>query len=139
MRGWTLPKRRALVIVPDDVLWYLPFEALVPDAGEAGDGAGRSRADPLRTDGGAGDQQSAAAAPHAADRHRRQRAKRAMTTRRHSEEMLQELEKVVSGPLRLPSPLPEPPRLVAPLLDALIGFDDIEANRRGALRLVAAA
>jgi hypothetical protein len=39
--------------------------------------------------------------------------------------MLQELEQTVNGPLRLPSPLPESPRLVAPLLDELINFNDV--------------
>ena len=27
-----LGKTKSLVIVPDDLLWYLPFESLVPDA-----------------------------------------------------------------------------------------------------------
>jgi hypothetical protein len=47
-------------------------------------------------------------------------------------EMVQELEKVVSGPLRIPAPLPEPPRLINQLLDTLIGFDDIEASPEAA-------
>jgi hypothetical protein len=44
----------------------------------------------------------------------------------NGEEAIQNLEKVVSGPVRLPTPLPEPGYLVAPLLDGLVSLDDIE-------------
>ena len=55
MRGWTSPKRRASIIVPDDVLWYLPFEVLVPDAANAEKVLADRVSDSVRTDGRAGD------------------------------------------------------------------------------------
>jgi hypothetical protein len=120
-----LTKTTGLIIVPDDVLWYLPFEALVPDGATpqtmladsvairygptAALAIGSSR--PLRRP-----QRTAIVA----------NPKSAGETAPLNDEMLQELEKIVSGPLRVSSPLPEPPHLVAPLLDELFGFDDLE-------------
>jgi hypothetical protein len=117
-------KTTSLVIVPDDVLWYLPFEVLAPDAADTetllGDRA-LIRYGPT----------AALAIGNGAPLRRPQRTgivaneKRSDDTAAPNEEMLQELDQVVSGPLRLPSPLPEPPRFVAPLLDELIGFDEV--------------
>jgi hypothetical protein len=126
-------KTTGLVIVPDDVLWYLPFEVLVPDA--------------ANTDALLGDRvlirygpTAALAVSRGSPLRRPQRTgivaneKRSDDSTAPNEEMLKELDQVVVGPLRLPSPLPEPPRLVAPLLDQLINFDEvtIDAGTAGA-------
>ena len=47
------------------------------------------------------------------------------------EAALQELVSAVTGPLVLPEPLKEPARLVSPLLDGLVVFDDIQADTLG--------
>ena len=123
-----LAKTRAMVIVPDDLLWYLPFDALVT-AGAKPEGvlAGRIaiRYGP-----------TAALAVSGAESLRRPQhtgiVANELTIGDHQADvsaMLQELEKVVSGPVRLPSPLPEPPHLVAALLDGLIVLDDVDGDR----------
>jgi hypothetical protein len=43
----------------------------------------------------------------------------------NADELVQSLEKAVNGSVRLAKPLPEPAYLVAPLLDALVSFDEI--------------
>ncbi|MCI0335501.1 MAG: CHAT domain-containing protein [Planctomycetes bacterium] len=122
-----LAKTTSLIIVPDDVLWYLPFEALVPDPAKPeivladrvlvryGPTASLAVSSPLPL-------------------RRPQRTGIVATqqgndeTATPSEEMLQELEQVVSGPVRLPTPLPEPARVISPLMDELIGFDDVQLD-----------
>ncbi|MEX0612377.1 MAG: CHAT domain-containing protein, partial [Pirellulales bacterium] len=121
-----LAKTTSLVIVPDDVLWYLPFEALVP---------GGANADAVLADRVAiryGPLASLAVANQRALR-RPQRTgivanKLAADNTAAGDALIQELEKVVSGAVRLPTPLPEPAYLVAALLDGLISLDDIEVR-----------
>jgi hypothetical protein len=43
--------------------------------------------------------------------------------------MLDELGKLVSGPVRVPSPLPEPAQLISVLLDQLISFDEVDMTQ----------
>jgi hypothetical protein len=47
------------------------------------------------------------------------------------EEAVQELEQLLTGPVRLPAPLPEPGHLIATLLDELIVLDSTEPPRDG--------
>ncbi len=121
---------KSLVIVPDNLLWYVPFEALIPGGGKkekvladrfpirygptAALAVSNSR--PLRrvqhTGILPGDLKFAGEEPD--------RAK-----------LLQDLRDVVAGPLVLPEPLPEPAPLVSPLLDTLIVLDEIPANSIG--------
>jgi hypothetical protein len=117
-------KTASLVIVPDDVLWHLPFEVLVPDAANTetlladrvliryGPTAALaiSRGSPLRRV-----QRTGIVANET----------RSDDSAAPNDDELQELDQVVAGPLRLPSPLPEQPRLIAPLLDQLINFDEV--------------
>jgi hypothetical protein len=117
-------KTTALRIVPDDVLWYLPFEALVPSAPKEAAVLGDrivvryaptaslavAQGTPLRRPQRVG----IVANELAADKDL------------NGEELIKSLEKVVTGPMRLPLPLPEPGHLVAPLLDGLIALDDID-------------
>ncbi len=122
-----LAQTTRLVIVPDGVLWYLPFEALLPSGMQEtiladhvpiryGPTAALAVAkqQPLRRPQHTG---IVANEPIAGD------------ADAGREEMLQELEKVVTGPLRLTSPLAEPSHLITALLDGLISFDSIAADR----------
>ena len=116
--------------MPDNLLWYLPFEALIP-AGGKGDktfadlipirygptaALAVSNPRPLRrpqhTGILAGDMKFAG---EQADR----------------DKLLQELVSAVAGPLVLPEPLNEPARLVSPLLDGLVVLDDIQGDTLG--------
>jgi hypothetical protein len=120
-----------LTIVPDDVLWYLPFDALIPDAAEAettladlvpiryGPTAALavSRSQPLRRPQNTGivanDVQLGGDSADA-------------------EELLEDLEQAAAGPVRIPSPLPQPAALVTPLLDGLVVLDEVESDRMSA-------
>ena len=123
-------KSQASSSCPTTVLWYLPFEALIPAAGK-GDktfadlfpvrygptaALAVSNPRPLRrpqhTGILAGDLKFAG---EPADR----------------DAALQELVGAVVGPLVLPEPLKEPARLVSPLLDGLIVLDDIQGDTLG--------
>jgi CHAT domain len=123
-----LAKTKSLTIVPDDVLWYLPFEALLP--------GGANSADVLA------DQLSIRYGPTAALAVGEARPMRrlqhtgilandfaAADKEAGGEEAVQELEQAVTGPVRLPTPLPEPGHLVATLLDELIVLDEVEPGR----------
>lgn len=122
-----LAKTTSLIIVPDDVLWYLPFEALVPDSAKPE----TVLADRVLLRYGP----TAALAIASPNPLRRPQRTGIVATQQGadkdalpSEEMLEELDKLVSGPVRMPTPLPEPSRVVSPLLDELISFDEIDLN-----------
>jgi CHAT domain len=123
-----LAKTTSLVIVPDDVLWYLPFEALIP----AGIKPASVLADrvPLRY------------GPTAALALRRpQPLRRPLHTGvvanhvkfgkddAETGALVEQLREVQPGAVPLPEPLPEPPHLVGALLDGLIVLDDVDAER----------
>jgi hypothetical protein len=123
-----LTKTTALSIVPDDLLWYLPFEALVPEA-----------AQPAST---LGDRVALRYGPTAALAMSNPRTLRRTqhtgivandlslgASESDTKEMLSELEKAVIGPLRLPTPLPVPGHLVTALLDTLVVLDDVDPAR----------
>jgi hypothetical protein len=128
-------KLTSLAIVPDNVLWYLPFEATIP-AGGKGDktladlfpihygptaALAVSNPRPLRrpqhTGIIPGDMKFAG---EPADR----------------ESALQQLANSIPGPLVLPEPLSQPARLVSPLLDGLITLDDIQGDTIGDVSLL---
>ena len=120
-----LDKTTGLVIVPDVVLWYLPFEALV----SAG-----SKSPAVLADGVTIRYGPTAALAVADSRPLRRRQRTGIVANElekndaalNGEEAIQNLEQVVIGPVRLPTPLPEPGYLVAPLLDGLVSLDDID-------------
>jgi len=126
-----LAKTNSLIIVPDDVLWYLPFEALVPDPAKPE----TVLADRVLLRYGP-TAALAIARPHPLRRPQRTgivaTQKSSDKDAMPSDEMLEELDKLVSGPVRMPAPLPEPPRFVSPLLDEFISFDDIDPNAQSA-------
>jgi CHAT domain len=123
-----LDKTKRLIIVPDDLLWYLPFDALVAGSGNAD----LALADRLTMSYGP----TAALAVASPRRLRRPQvtgivanellSKEAAVT--GGDEIIDELAKVVSGPIQLPTPLSEPGYLVAALLDGLISLDEIETQ-----------
>jgi tetratricopeptide (TPR) repeat protein len=126
-----LAKTKSLVIVPDGWLWYLPFEALVtPDA---------------RTQNLLSDRLLVRYGPTAAlavgDERPLRRTQHTgiaandlawFDSDASREKALRQLDKAVSGPVRLPSPMPEPGPLVAPLLDELVNLDDVDSSGGGA-------
>lgn len=117
----------SLIIVPDNLLWYLPFEALIP-SGVKGDktladifpirygptaSLAMSLPRPLRrpqhTGILSGDLKFAGDPPE-------------------RDKVLQEMVSAVAGPVVLPEPMPEQARLVAPVLDGLVALDDVQAD-----------
>jgi hypothetical protein len=126
-----LAKTESLVIIPDDVLWYLPFEALLPDPAApshvlaanvpirygptAALAVGNDQ--PLRRPQRTG----IVGAELAADE-----------TISGGDDLWAGLEGVVSGPLRIGTPLSAPGYLIAPLLDTLIVLDDVSSDRASA-------
>lgn len=122
-----ISKITSLVIVPDGLLWNLPFEALIPTGGKSdkplidllpiryGPTAALaiSRLRPLQrpqhTGILAGDMKFAG---EPADR----------------DKLLQELAGAVVGALVLPETMQPPARLVAPVLDGLIVLDDVATD-----------
>jgi hypothetical protein len=120
-------KTTALIIVPDDMLWYLPFEVLTPDAADTE----KTLSDlfPIRYG------PTAALAISKSRPLRRPQHTGIVandlkfgsdTTDRDA--LVQELKDVLSGPLVLPDPSPEPANVVAPLIDHLIALDDVGAT-----------
>jgi hypothetical protein len=125
-----LNKTKGLIIVPDDVLWYLPFDALIADAGNPR----TTLADQVPIRYGP----TAALAVSRSQPLRRPRHTGIVANEirlggdsAESAAMLADLEKAVTGPLRVPSPLPRPAALVSPLLDQLVVLDDVDSDRMG--------
>jgi hypothetical protein len=117
----------ALTIVPDNVLWHLPFEVLVP----VGDKANKVLIDhfPIRY--------GPTAALAISDARPLRRAQHtgilANDMKFAGEEperakLLQELSSALPGPLVLPATLQQPGRLVSPLLDSLIVLDELSGD-----------
>ena len=123
-------KTKGLIIVPDNLLWYLPFEALIP-AGGKGD---KTFADlvPIRYGPTA-----ALAVSNPRPLRRAQHTGILPGDLKFAGEpadrdkLLQELVGAVAGPLVLPEPLNEPARLVSPLLDGFVSLDDIQGDTLG--------
>jgi hypothetical protein len=117
----------SLTIVPDHVLWYLPFEALIPKGGK-GD---KTLADrfPIRYG------PTAALAMSKGRPLRRSQHTGIVSGEMkfageavEREKLLQELAGAVPGPLVLPETMPQPARLMSPLLDGLIALDDVSSE-----------
>lgn len=118
-------KSAELIIVPDDLLWYLPFEALVPakekEAATLTDlvriryaptvGLALDGARPLRRVQRTGIVATGAGPETQAEFFRTE---------------IDRLAAVVRGPVRLPARLPVPAPLVSARLEQLVSLDDIE-------------
>src|SRR5262249_36861918 len=117
-----LAKTTGLIIVPDDLLWYLPFEVLTPDVAKGNKLLGDLF--PIRY----GPTAALAVA-------RPQPLRRSLHTgiiandlkfgsdETDRQALVQELQSVLNGPVMLPESLPQPANLVAPLLDHLVALD----------------
>jgi hypothetical protein len=118
-----------LVIVPDDLLWYLPFEALVFTPANAPPQLLADRR-PIRYGPTAalvvGDDRPVRRTQRAALVGSELNRDEAVTG---GEDLLARLERVVAGPVRLAAPLPASGNLLAPLFDDLIVLDDIGMER----------
>jgi hypothetical protein len=123
-----LAKTKSLIIVPDDLLWYLPLEALVPDA--------------ARTESTLADQLPIRYGPTAALAMSDPRALRRTqhtgivandfslgANEADTQAMLAEFEQAAVGALRLPAQLPVASNLLVPLLDSLVVLDDVDPAR----------
>lgn len=122
-----LAKTTSLVIVPDDVLWYLPFEVLTPDA--ATGGKVLSDLFPIRY----GPTAALAVARPQPLRRPQHTGIVANDLKFESDQTerkarIQELQSVLNGPVMLPESSPESANLLAPLLDHLVAFDAVAAS-----------
>lgn len=122
-----LAKTTSLVIVPDDLLWYMPFEALTP-GGANGDKV-LAELFPVRY-GPTAALAVARPQPLRRPRHTGIIANDLKFAGDESDRtaLVKELESAVSGPLVFAESLPQPANLVSPLIDNLIVIDDISAN-----------
>jgi tetratricopeptide (TPR) repeat protein len=122
-----LAKTGGLVIVPDGVLWYLPFDALVPDGANPDDTLNKV---PIRY-GPTAALSLGNNRPFRRPLHTGIVANELKLGERDADTaaIIAELDAEVSGPVRLSMPLPEPPELVAATLDELIVLDNIEEDR----------
>ncbi|MCC7476037.1 MAG: hypothetical protein IT425_11630 [Pirellulales bacterium] len=115
---------KALLIVPDDLLWYLPFEVLSP----GGQRDGKVLADLLPIRYGP---TAALAVARPAPLRRAQRAGLVANELKFGgdeaarDTLVDDLRNALPGALVMEKSLPQPPALVAALLDELIVFDDI--------------
>ena len=110
------------------MLWYLPFEALIPTGLTPETTLADRYARSLRPDGGPGGCQPL---PLRRPQHTGILANEFKLTGDDAgpqAAVLQELENVVPGPIVLPNALPEPPHLMSPLLDGLIVLDESSAG-----------
>lgn len=123
-------KTTSLVIVPDNLLWYVPFESLIP----SGTKQEKTLADmfPVRYGPTA-----ALAISNPRPLRRTQHTGISPGELKFAGEetdrtkMLQELISAVPGPLVLPETLPHSARLLAPLLDCLIVLNDLSVDTIG--------
>ncbi len=126
-----LTKTTGLIIVPDDILWYLPFEVLTP-AGPKG------AADPekvlsdrfLVRYGPTGALAVARPQPLRRPQHTGIVANDLKFGGDESARaaLVQELESASTGPLVFADSLPQPANLISPLIDQLVVMDDMAAN-----------
>jgi CHAT domain len=118
-----LAKTTSLVIVPDSWLWYLPFEALVPQ-GAKPDGVLADRV-PLHY--------GPTAALAVGDARPFRRTKHTgIVANELGADAIKPLMDAVEAPLPLSPPLPQPGYLIAPLLDELVVMDNVELDRNSA-------
>ncbi len=125
-------KTKSLVIVPDDLLWYLPFESLVPDA---------AKSDSTLADRFAIRYGPTAALSLSNPRELRRTQHTGIVANElktganeaDTEAMVADLEKAAFAPVRLPAQLPMPAHLVLPLLDTLVVLDDVDPARTATL------
>jgi len=135
-----LTKVTSLIIVPDDVLWYLPFEVLTPVTANAvapAPGANASAngekllADhfPLRY-GPTGALAVGRPQPLRRTQHTGIVANDLKFGGEEADRaaLVQELASAFTGPLVFADSLPEPANVVSPLLDQLIVMDDVASN-----------
>jgi hypothetical protein len=123
-----LAKTTSLIIVPDDVLWYLPFGVLVPTGPNPAAVDNKVLADRFSIRYGP----SAALAVARPQPLRRPRHTGIVANdlkfggdEANRAALLQELEDALPGPLVLTDALPAPVNLISPLIDRLIVMDDI--------------
>jgi hypothetical protein len=127
-----LGKTKSLAIVPDDLLWYLPFEALVPDA---------TKPQSTLADRFAIRYGPTAALAMSNPRELRRTQHTGIVANElktgandaDTEAIVAELEKAAFGSVRLPAQLPVPAHLVLPLLDTLVVLDDVDPARTAAM------
>lgn len=122
-----LKKIKSLIIVPDDLLWYLPFEVLIP--GEKNGDKVLADLLPLRY----GPTAALAVSRPQPLRRPQHTAIIAHDVKFGGDDtdrsaLVQELEKVFTGPVVMGETLPQPPNLVAALVDHLINLDSFAPN-----------
>lgn len=122
-----LKKTKSLIIVPDDLLWYLPFDVLIP-GGPNGD---KVLADllPLRY----GPTAALAVARPQPLRRPRHTGIVANELKFGGDDtdraaLLKELTDGFTGPITFSESLPQPPNLVAALIDQLVNLDSFAPN-----------
>jgi hypothetical protein len=125
-----LTNTTGLIVVPDDVLWYLPFEVLTPGGGAAAK-ADKPLADlfPVRY-GPTGALAIAQSQPLRRPQHTGIVANNLKFggDEASREALLQELQASFAGPIVIPEQMPEPANLVAGLLDQLVVIDDLAST-----------
>jgi len=118
-----LSKTTELVIVPDGVLWHVPFEALQPSTG--GNKQYIIDRTPLRLAPTIG---FAAGVPDSPRLIRTTGIAASSDDDYQSEQLVSDLKDVVEGPLVLESPLPAPSTLLASQLEQLLVLAEAELN-----------
>ncbi len=119
-------KTSRLTIVPDGVLWYVPFEALVLESPE-------SRVEGREQEGGLIDRTLIHYGPTAAlavgeGRPFRRVQQTAIIANNLAAELTPRFPKTLH-PISLPTPLPEQGSLIAPLLDQLVVLDNLDVKK----------
>lgn len=140
-----LARTTDLVIVPDNWLWYLPFEALVPPQTKQAKGAAAASGDPpmlvermpLHFGPTAalavGDRRPLRPVRHTGIVANELAAAEKKAGSDAAGSSLAELEDVAKGPVRLVPPLAQPGFLLGPLFEQLVVLDDVALNRNDVL------